>query len=105
MAAVVGPTAAAHRGTRLAQHAVNGSVGTAGGSHQGADAGTTLVGTAQLVQQLIPGLVQLLHGHLPAIDDPPHTQRKKRPPTGGPNSRNRLRFSVRPTRSGRGSPP
>jgi hypothetical protein len=31
----------------------------------------------QIVQQLIPGLVEFLHRHLPAVDAPTHTQRKE----------------------------
>ena len=46
--AVVGPAAAAHRGARLAQHAVHRPVRPAGGRHQVADAGPALIGAAQL---------------------------------------------------------
>ena len=51
--AVVGAAAAAQRGARLAQHAVDGSVRPAGARRQFADAGPALVGAAQLNQQLI----------------------------------------------------
>ena len=54
--AVVGPASTAHRGTRLAQHAVHGPVGSPGSGRQVADAGPVLIGAAQLVQHLIAGL-------------------------------------------------
>ena len=65
-AAVVRAAAAAHRRARFTQHAVDRAVRAAGGSHQRTDARAPLVGTAQLAQHLVPGLVQFLHRHLPA---------------------------------------
>ena len=75
--AVVRAAAAAHRRTRFTQHAVDRAVRAAGGGHQSTDARAPLVSTAQLVQHLVPGLVQFLHRHLPAVDAPTHTQRRK----------------------------
>ena len=72
--AVVGAAAAAHRGARLPEHAVDGPVRPAGRGHQGPDTRTALVGAAQVVQQLIARYVRLSHRRLPAFGKTPAHQ-------------------------------
>ncbi len=62
---VVGATAAAHSGARLAQQRVDRAVRTARRRHQGANARAALVSVSQSVQQLVSSFVGLPHDHPP----------------------------------------
>lgn len=62
---VIGPAATTHGGAGLPKHAVDRPVRLARTCHQSPYARSLFVGSTQFVEQVVPGLVQFPHVHLP----------------------------------------